>query len=172
MTPIIHRLALAMAALGGLALALIVAVTATNTGAFMLDRLAGLWGGDVAGLPGYEECVQLATGAAALMFLPWCQAERGHVAVSLFDRALPPGLRRALDRLWLALTAAVALFLALWLTRGMVQMRSDQAITPVLGWAIWPFMAPGIAALGLWAAVALDQMRGPIGDRMEDATDG
>lgn len=67
MTVALRRLAEWFALAGGLILLLIVAVTTTNTSAFILDRMAGLLGSNVAGLPGYEDFVQLAISGAALM---------------------------------------------------------------------------------------------------------
>ena len=74
--------------------AAIVLVTAANAGAFAADRLAGAWGGAVAGLSGYEDFVRLTIGCAALMFMPHAQARRGHVAVDIFVEYLPVRLRR------------------------------------------------------------------------------
>lgn len=165
MTAMTRRLADAFAALGGIILLIIVAVTTTNTSAFILDRIAGLFGTDVAGLPGYEDFVQLAISGAALMFFPYCQAKRGHVAVELFMDRLPQILQRAFDRLWLACTVAVALFLAYWMVFGLLEARADGAVTSVLGWAVWPFYLPGLASMILWALVAATQIMG----RAQDA---
>ncbi|MEZ5824831.1 MAG: TRAP transporter small permease [Geminicoccaceae bacterium] len=157
MPAILGRWADAMAVLAGFVLFVIVAVTTTNVGAFILDRFLP---GDVAGLPGYEDFVQLVIGGAALMFLPHCQARRGHVAVELFVERLPRSFQRVTDRLWLALTAAIALFLAYWMLQGLFQAKNDTVITAVLGWPVWPFYIPGLLALLLWAAIALGQIVG------------
>ncbi|WP_138465981.1 TRAP transporter small permease [Poseidonocella sp. HB161398] len=158
------RTADAFALLGGAILIAIVAVTTTNTGAFILDRIGGLAGIDVPGLPGYEDFVQLAISGAALMFFPYCQARRSHVAVELFMERLPLWFQRSADRLWLAVTAAVALFLAYWMVFGMLETRSDSAVTAVLGWTVWPFYLPGILSMALWAVIALAQISGELGN--------
>lgn len=155
----VRRLAEWWAIAGGLVLLAIVLVTSANAGAFAADRAARAWGGAVAGLPGYEDFVRLTIGCAALMFLPWTQAERGHVAVDLFVGWLPAGLRRWLERLWLVVTAGLALFLAWWMWFGMLRARSDALVTGVLGWPDWPFYLPGIVSLVLWAVVAATQLR-------------
>lgn len=160
------------AMLGGLVLLAIVAVTATNVGAFALDRLARLWGGEVGGLPGYEDFVRLAIGAAIPMFLPWCQAERGHLAVDLFLARAPAGLKRGIDRVSLVLMAAMALFLAYWMANGLIESRSDGALSPVLGWPVWPFYAGGIVSLVLWAVIALGQAVTPLPPEPEAARHG
>ncbi|WP_325166487.1 TRAP transporter small permease [Thermohalobaculum xanthum] len=154
---VIHRLAAGWAILGGVVLAAIVLVTTANIALFAAHRVAALWGGSVAGLPGYEDFVRLAVSAAALMLLPWCQARRGHVAVDLFVSGMPAGLQRLLDRLWLALTVALAVFLLVMAAQGMAETRADGVLSPILGWPEWPFYLPGLASLALWAAVAASQ---------------
>ncbi|MBO6759240.1 MAG: TRAP transporter small permease [Roseibium sp.] len=157
----IARLAAGWAVLGGVLVLSIMAVTSINVSAFTLDRIVRPFGIDVAGLPGYEDYVRLAVSSAALMFFPLCQARRGHVTVDLFVSWLPPAVRQALDRLWLFAIAGLAAFLAYWMTIGMLETRSDGALSPVLGWPEWPFYAPGVLSLLLWAAVALSQILGP-----------
>lgn len=154
----IARLSEAWALLGGLAILAIMAVTSTNVAGFGLDRIARLYGGSVSGLPGYEDFVRLAISAAALMFLPYCQLRRGHVAVDLFVQALPFKLRRQLDRLWLVAIALLAFFFAYWMVLGLFETRSDNVLSPVLGWPVWPFYLPGVVSLILWGAVAALQV--------------
>ena len=164
MTAALRRLADIFAIAGGVILLVIVAVTTTNAAAFILDRIAGLFGADIAGLPGYEDFVQLAISGAALMFFPYCQAQRGHVAVELFMDRLPQVLQRGFDKLWLVLTAAIALFLAYWMVYGLLEARSDTLVTSVLGWPTWPFYIPGLASMILWALIALSQLWRGAGD--------
>ncbi len=157
---LLYRLSVMWALAGGACLAVIVVATMTNVSAFTLDRLAEVLGLDgPAGLPGYEDAVRLLVGVAALMVLPYCQARRGHVAADVLTGGLPPAMRRRLDRVWLGATAVVVAALAVWLGVGLVETRADGALTPVLGWPVWPFMLPGVLSLGLWALVAADQMR-------------
>jgi TRAP-type C4-dicarboxylate transport system permease small subunit len=154
MRGLLHRASAAWAVAGGLLLFAIVAVTVTNVAAFTLDRLAGLVGADVAGLPGYEDFVRLSLSSAALMLLPYCQARKGHVAVEIFaDSVIPAGLQRVLDALWQLLMGALALFLAWKMTLGAIETYQDHALSRVLGWPEWPFYLPGIASLLLWAAI-------------------
>ena len=154
MRDLVERLAAAWAIAGGLVLLAIVLVTTANAGAFALDRLARVFGATVSGLPGYEDFVRLAVSAAALMLLPYCQLRRGHVAVDLFAKGLPPRVRRGLDAAIAAMMAALAAFLAFWMAIGLLETRADGALSRVLGWPEWPFYLPGIASLLLWAAVA------------------
>jgi len=153
----LSRIAAHWAVLGGFVVVAIVLATSANIALFGADRIAGLWGGDVAGLSGYEDFVRLAISTAGLMFFPWCQARRGHVAVDLFVELLPVRARRELDRLWLVLSAALALFLLGWMASGMLETRADGVLSPILGWPEWPFYIPGLISLALWAAVAAAQ---------------
>lgn len=153
----LDRAAALLALAAGCLLLLIAAVTSVNAGAFTLDRLARLWGGNVAGLPGYEDFVRLSVSAAALLLLPHCQVRHGHVVVDIFTRNAPRRLRRVLDAAARALTAAFALFLAVSMAIGMAETFQDGALSRVLGWPEWPFYLPGIAALLLWSAVAARQ---------------
>ena len=139
MSGIAERVSAAWAVAGGLVILAIMLVTSVNVGAFALDRLARLFGANVGALPGYEDFVRLAVSCAALMFFPYCQLRRGHVAVDLFVSLFPRVVKRALDRLWLAAIVALALFLAYWMCLGMLETRADRALSPVLGWPEWPF---------------------------------
>ena len=148
------------ALLGGLLLIAITLVTSVNVGSTILNRIAVLFGGNVAGLPGYEDFVRLTISCAALMFFPYCQAKRGHVAVSLFVNGLPSGIRLGLIRFWVGITVLAAAFLGYWMLIGMFETRDDQVSSSILGWPIWPFYIPGIVSLILWALVAAGQFAG------------
>lgn len=146
------------ALLGGAILLIIILVTVTNVGAFALDKLARMVGESVRGLPGYEDFVRLAISGAALMFLPYCQLQRGHVSVDLFVERLPRRARTVLAAVSLIGFAALAMFLAYWMALGMIETRADGAVSRVLGWPEWPFYLPGILSLALWAGVAVAQL--------------
>lgn len=152
------RLAEVTALAGGMLIVAIMLVTSVNVTGFALDRFARLAGGSVSGLPGYEDFVSLAISSAALLFMPYCQLRRGHVNVELFVSMLPHAVRRLLDRLWLLATMLVTLALAYWMVYGVLETRSDNVRSAILGWPVWPFYLPGIVSLVLWAAVALMQI--------------
>lgn len=142
------------ALLGGGVLLSIVAVTAFNIGAHVLDRMARPFGGSVQGFPGYEDYVRLTISCAALMLLPYCQLRRGHVAVDLFAARMPAWLNRSMTVISLAAMAFLAVFLFGWMMVGMIETRSDGAVSRVLQWPEWPFYLPGLASLLLWTLVA------------------
>jgi len=162
----LKRLTAWWAIAGGLGLLAIMLVTSTNVALFLGDRVAGFFGADVAALSGYEDFVRLVIAGTALAFFPYCQLRRGHVAVDIFVEQLPRGVQRAMDRAFALLTALLALFLLYFMTLGMLETRSDQTVTAVIGWPEWPFYAPGLVSLALWAAVSLAQTLRP------DALDG
>ena len=56
------------------------------------------------------------------------------------------------------ITVVTAMFLAYWMWFGMLESRADGQLSRVLGWPEWPFYAPGIFSLLLWALVAAAQL--------------
>lgn len=160
MYSLLQRTISVWALLGGVLVIAIVLVTAVNVGAFTLDFTLRPFGIYVPALPGYEDFVRLAVSAAALSFFPYCQMKRGHVAVDLFVQHFPLWLRTMLDHLWLVLTALLAVFLGYWMWVGMLETRSDNTMTAVLGWVEWPWYLPGIVSMGLWALISVAQFFG------------
>lgn len=158
MRSFLYRLADYFALGGGLVIMTIVLVTTTNVTAFALNRIASLWGGQVAGLSGYEDFVRLAMSAAALMFFPFAQVKHGHVAVDIFMNKAPAWLQRFTDKCWSVLVVIMALFLMGWMIVGMFEKQADRVVVGVLNWVEWPFYIPGILSLLLWAAIAFAQL--------------
>ncbi|MBO0333002.1 TRAP transporter small permease [Sneathiella sp. CAU 1612] len=147
------------ALLAGVLTLLIVLATTINTAAFGADKIARLFGANVAGLAGYEDFVRLTISAVALMFFPYCQRRKGHVAVDLFADHFSVQIQQILEKIILVLTILLALFLAYWMSLGMISAYQDFASSPILGWPNWPFYIPGILSLVLWALVAAMQLR-------------
>lgn len=152
----LERLAAAFAIAGGTVLLAIAALTGINVLLTGLDMVAP---GQFGVVRGYEDLVRLLVSAAVPLLFPWCQLRRGHVAVELLAEWLPAPVRAALEHLGVALTAAIAIFLAFWLFQGLLETRADGRIASVLGWPEWPFFVPALLALLLWAAVAARQLR-------------
>lgn len=151
MSDLLERLAAAFAIAGGTILLAIAAVTGLNVLLYAADLVAP---GRFGIVHGYEDLVRLWVSAAVPLLFPWCELRRGHVAVDLLAERLPERIRRVLDRTAVALSFALALFLAYWMVQGLLETRADGRIAGVLGWPEWPFYLPGLAALALWAAVA------------------
>lgn len=154
MPPVLERLVLGWALLGGVGLFLIVGATALNVGAFALDMMARPLGGSVAVFSGYEDFVRLIISAAVLMLFPYCQMRRGHVAVDLFVEQLPIAAQRAIDAISLIAMTLLVGFLLAWMWIGMIETRVDGAVSRVLGWPEWLFYVPGLISLALWVLVA------------------
>ena len=153
MRHLLERTVLTWTLLGGAVLLLIVLLTVLNVAGFSANEVAQRFGGAVSALPGYEELVTLWISCAALMFFPYCQWRRGHVAVDIVTDRLPRWARRLSDGLSLLGMGILALFLAYWMLIGMLEVRADGVISSILGWPQWPFYLPGIASLLLWAAM-------------------
>ncbi len=162
MIRLVHALCWWSAVLGGVLFAVVVLVTVVNVSGFVLNAGARLFDRTVPGLPGYEDAVSMFVGLGALLMLPWCQLQRGHVSVDLFTGLMS---ERALDRLTRitdALMGCLAAFLSGMMAKGMLGYLADGLRTPVLEWQIWPFMLPGIVALALWAVAAFTLALAPI----------
>lgn len=149
-----HKIINAWALLGGFLLLLIVGATAINAAGFTANTVAKLFGGNVAGLSGYEDGVTMLVGVAALAMFPYCQLHGGHAAVDVFMSKAPDRANRAVAFLSAGLTIILALAMAVMLTIGMFEVRSDRIETAVLGWPVWVFMAPAIVSCLLWAIAA------------------
>ena len=142
---------------GGVLLLVITAVTSYNVGAFVIGNISRTFGVTIEGLPGYEDFVRLMISCAALMFFPYCQLRRGHVAVDIFVSGLRPRVRATVDRAWTGLIALTAVFLGYMMIVGLIETRADRTSTSILGWLEWPFYIPGIVSLALWAVIAAMQ---------------
>ncbi|WP_226623284.1 TRAP transporter small permease [Alloyangia pacifica] len=140
---------------GGLVLLVIVLATAVNAAGFTADMIAGLWGGDVPGLSGYEDGVTMLIGVAALAMFPYCQLHGGHAAVDIFMDKAPDWARRGVEILSGLLVTALALTMAVMLIYGTIETRSDNVETAVLGWPVWVFMPTAVLSCLLWAIAAL-----------------
>lgn len=159
-----HKIITAWALLGGALLLVVVAATALNAAGFTANFIARLWGGYVSGLPGYEDAVTLLIGVAGLAMFPYCQLHGGHAAVDIVMNRAPVWANRAVAVLTALLVIIVALGMAVMLTFGLLEARSDGVETAVLGWPVWLFMAPAIVSCVLWALAGVETLRGsPVG---------
>lgn len=158
MKNVLYKAASWLAVAGGMLALLISIVTIVNVTAFGLDKIARLFDANVPAIIGYEDFVSMIVSSAALMFFPYCQAHRGHVAVDVFIKMFPDWFARVVDTLSAILMTALALFLGYMMVHGLIEVRSDNTLSAILGWPIWPFYVPGIIAMFLWAAIAGNQI--------------
>lgn len=131
MTIWVFRLARASAIVGGLALCAITLMSVVSiTGRALLDIGLGP-------VPGDFELVELSTGIAIFLFLPWTYVRAGHASVDLLYRHLPVlvqrGIRLASDLLMLTLW--VLLSWRLW--DGMLEKRAYFETTFILQLPLW-----------------------------------
>lgn len=143
------------ALLGGALLILVVLITAVNAAGFTANAIARSWGGNVSGLPGYEDAVQMIVGVAAMMMFPYAQLHRAHASVDVVMQYAPAKLNRAIAA-GAGLVLAILLVWMSWkLTQGTLETRAFRVETTVLGWNVWMFMPFAVVSCLLWAAAAL-----------------
>jgi len=158
MKNVLNKAASWFAVAGGLLALMIAVITIINVTAFGLDKVARLFDANVPAIIGYEDFVSMIISSAALMFFPYCQAQHGHVAVDVFIKMFPDWFARSIDVISGILMTALALFLGYMMVHGMIEVRSDNTLSAILGWQIWPFYVPGIASMFLWAMIAGSQI--------------
>lgn len=148
------RLIRLWALFGGALLLLIVLATAVNALGFTANMIARSWGGNVPGLPGYEDAVTMLVGVAGLAMFPYCQLHGGHAAVDVFMQKAPALANRVVSILTGFLVITVALTMTIMLIYGTLETRSDNTETAVLGWPVWIFMPFAVVSCVLWALAA------------------
>lgn len=158
MKNVLYKAASWFAVAGGLLALLIALVTIVNVTAFGLDKIARLFDANVPAIIGYEDFVSMIVSSAALMFFPYCQAKRGHVAVDVFISLFPGWFPRVVDTLSGILMTCLALFLGYMMVNGLIEVHGDNTLSAILGWPTWPFYVPGIISMFLWAAIAGNQI--------------
>lgn len=128
---LIRRMALVLAIAGGVVLVMLVVLTAVSiTGRALI-------GIGLSPVPGIYELVELGTAFAVFSFLPWCQLNRGHVAV---DMVLKPFGARVNGVAVLAgdvLMTGAAAIIAWRLWAGMLDKLSYGETTYILGLPLW-----------------------------------
>ncbi len=144
--------------LSGILLLILVLTTVVNIMAFGLDKVARIFDHNVGALSGYEDLVRLLVSCIALMFFPWAQSQRGHVAVDFFAAKFSEKWQARLDVFWLFCTLILVIFLGILMCFGMVESYEDGTLSSILGWAEWPFYIPGIISLLMWTIVLVYQI--------------
>lgn len=131
MTIWVFRLAKWSALVGGLVL---VALTLMSVASITGRALIGLGLGPV---PGDFELVEIGTGVAVFLFLPWTYLRGGHATVDLFYDRMPAVVRKAVS------VACDLLMLVLWvvltwkLWDGMVEKREYLETSFILQMPVW-----------------------------------
>ena len=108
-------------------------------------------------LAGDFELTGVASGAAIALFLPWCQWQRGNIAVDFFTAKASVGTTLKLDRFGALLLAGVMALLA-WRTGvGALNALQSHSGTMLLDFPEWLVYASMVPPLALTALIALTQ---------------
>ncbi|MCK0096927.1 TRAP transporter small permease [Yoonia sp. F2084L] len=134
---------------------MIVIVTAINAAGFTANTIARTWGGNVSGLPGYEDAVQMIVGMAGLMMFPYAQLYRAHASVDVVMQYAPDWANRLVVLVSGIVLALLLVWMSWMLLQGTLQVRADRIETTVLGWPVWMFMPVAVISCLLWAAASV-----------------
>ena len=130
--------------------------------AITLLTCASLIGRNTLGLTlaGDFELTGVASGAAIALFLPWCQWQRGNIAVDFFTAKASIKTTLMLDRLGALLLAGVMALLA-WRTGvGALNALQTHSGTMLLDFPEWLVYASMVPPMVLTALIALAQSFG------------
>lgn len=131
MTTWVFRLARWSAILGGVVLCIITLMSVTSiTG----RALSGVGLGPV---PGDFELVEVGTGVAVFLFLPWTYLRGGHATVDLLYNHLPAFLQKTVSMVCDVLMLALWLVLTWKLWDGMLEKREYLETTFILQMPVW-----------------------------------
>lgn len=124
----LHKIALALALLGGfLACLMGVVVTVSVTGRYLF----------AAPIPGDYDIVGILCGSAVFAFLPYCQLKRANVIVDFFTARAPPQVRATLDATGTALYLAAAILLTWRLYHGALDLHASSEVIAAFNFYRW-----------------------------------
>lgn len=145
---LLASLAKLCAILGG---SLITAITLLTCASLIGRNMLGL------SLAGDFELTGVASGAAIALFLPWCQQQRGNIAIDFFTAKASVRTTLLLDRFGALLLAGVMALLA-WRTGvGALNALQSHSGTMLLDFPEWLVYASMVPPLVLTALIALVQ---------------
>jgi TRAP-type C4-dicarboxylate transport system permease small subunit len=146
------RLLLALAKLSAISAGILLTAITAVVCASLIGRNTTGWT-----LVGDFELSGAAAGAAIALFIPWCQATRGHIIVDFVTTRCQPRTNAQLDRFG-ALVMAVVMALMAWRSSiGLMNAWNTQAGTMMLGFPEWIVYACIVPPLALSALLALVQ---------------
>lgn len=103
---------------------------------------------------GDTEVVELAAGVAVASFMPWCQINNGHVAITTFTDGAPARVRRLLDQAAAALTLAVVAVIAWRMMQGGIDSFARNRMSMFLNLPQWWGYAAAGLPVALWTLCA------------------
>lgn len=131
MTTWVFRLARASAIVGGLVLC---AITLMSVVSIAGRALAGVGLGPV---PGDFELVEVGTGVAVFLFLPWTYLRGGHATVDLLYQHLPAAVQRLIRVISDVLMLVLWVVLTWRLWDGLLEKREYLETTFILQMPVW-----------------------------------
>jgi TRAP-type C4-dicarboxylate transport system permease small subunit len=147
----LSRLSILLAYLGGLVISAIGLISAVS----IIGRSAISHP-----IMGDFELVEIGTAVAGSLFLPYCQATKGHIVVDFFTLRMRPAALNVLDRIG-NLLLAIMFFVVGWRTfAGCISVYRSGEISMLLGFPIWlgyAITVPGVIVAG---TIALAQTFG------------
>ena len=147
--PLIHRIAKAMAYLGGIVLLALVVITCLSVIGRNLNSLGhlpfvesavpGLAGmlRALGSIKGDFELVEAGIAFSIMAFLPWCQMTGRHATVDVMTAFIPSRANRFLDLVWDVLFAFVMVVITWRLYVGMTDKMRYGETTFLLQFPIW-----------------------------------
>jgi TRAP-type C4-dicarboxylate transport system permease small subunit len=143
---LLHRLSSGFALTGGLVLVAMTLLVVTS----VLGRAIFSFP-----VPGDFEIVGLGAGIAIFLFLPYCYVQRGNVAVDIFVKHTPAGIRRSLDSFAALIFALVAALFAWRMLFGLADTFYYEDISMIVGVPLWWAYPFAVASFGLLTVNAL-----------------
>ncbi|WP_232823109.1 TRAP transporter small permease [Oceanibium sediminis] len=139
-----------MAYAGGAVLLIVVGLTCISiAGRALLPFNLG-----VGPIKGIYDITEIGMAAAVFAFLPWCQVQRGHAAVDLFEPVFPPLLNRLLDLLFDGAMFAVALVVTYRMYLGMADKMRYGETTQIAQIPVWYGYAASLVGAAAFVLVA------------------
>jgi len=126
--PVLQRACQGVALFGGVLLMALAALTTVSVASRALTRVA---------IPGDVEIAELLTACAIFCFIPYCELQRGHVAVDAFTDRMPPRALAALECLWATVFLAIAALLLWQISIGAADLLRRGQTTFVLRLPVW-----------------------------------
>ncbi|WP_245944141.1 TRAP transporter small permease [Acuticoccus kandeliae] len=122
-------------------------------------------------LIGDFELISMGSAIAIFLFLPYAQARRAHVTVTIFTSWLPPRVTRAIDACWALVLGLAAAVVAVQLVEGLQEQFQYNNRTTLLRIPMAVAFAPAILGVASTSLLALVDVLA-LGANLPDEADG
>ncbi|CCQ74941.1 TRAP transporter small permease [Magnetospira sp. QH-2] len=113
-------------------------------------------------VPGDFELMQNGCAVAIFTFLPHAQMRRGHVAVDLFTRSLPPSIQKGVEAIGFGIFTLIAALLTWRLSLGGLSFLTSGETSMILGLPLWWSFPPIVASCALLTLCCLSDLIGSL----------